>query len=77
MTTLPVQVTGIEVMGDETLMLHLELRHRNDLSLEFVVDPDRPERRLHASAEWRTFHNTMHRLQPNSYDHLHTEESHA
>jgi hypothetical protein len=66
-----VRVPGIQVMDDETVMLHLEKRHGNDLSMEFKPEPDREERRMAAPAEWRTYHETMHRLNPNEYDHVH------
>lgn len=70
-----VRIPGVSAMKDETLMLHLELRHGNDLRMEFNVEPGRTERRLHASTEWRTFHDAVHRIHPGEYDHVHNEES--
>lgn len=69
MLTIPT-VSG---MQDETLMKHLELRHASDLRMSFKVEPDRTERRLAAPQEWRTYHDTLHRLSPNGYDHEHEE----
>lgn len=69
-----VRVPPVSVMGDETLMKHLELRHDNDLRMEFKPEPDREERRLHAPREWRTYHDKVHELHPNTYDHEHNEE---
>jgi hypothetical protein len=62
-------------MDDETVMLHLENRHANEVLVEFRVEPDREERRLVASKEWREFHEAQHRLSvASSYDHVHNEE---
>jgi len=70
-----VRVPAVSVMVDETLMLHLENRHGDELAMTFLPEPDRAERRLHAPAEWRTYHETMHRIHPNKYDHVHNEEA--
>jgi hypothetical protein len=69
-----VRIPPVGKMGDETLIKHFELRHSNDLSMEFVPEPDRAEPRLHAPKEWRTYHETAHRLNPYAYDHEHNEE---
>lgn len=69
MTTIP----NVDDMDDELLMKHLEFRHEGDLRVKFKAEPDRAERRLEAPREWRTFHNTMHRLSPNTYNHEHLE----
>lgn len=68
-----VRVPGIAAMDDETVMLHLELRHGDDLAMNFVPEPEREERRMKAPAEWRTYHDAMHRLYPNAYDHRHND----
>ena len=70
----PVRVPSIEIMNDETVMLHLENRHANELLVEFLPEPDRPERRLRNAAEWRTYHEALHRLAlSDAYDHTHNE----
>lgn len=69
-----VRVPPVSVMKDETLIKHLELRHDNDIRMQFLPEPDREDARLHAPKEWRTYHQTMHRLNPGSYDHEHNEE---
>jgi antitoxin component of MazEF toxin-antitoxin module len=68
--TPPVRVPPVSVMVDETLIKHLELRHGNDLTLQLSASP----RGLAAPVEWRTYHETMHRLNPADYDHEHNEE---
>lgn len=68
-----VRVTPVGAMDDETFMKHLELRHSNDLRMRFTPEPDRNERRLHASPEWRTFHTTMHRQDSSRYNHVHND----
>lgn len=69
-----VRIPPVTAMEDETLMLHLEKRHGNDLSMSFEPEPGREDRRLAAPKEWRTYHETLHRLHPNDYDHVHNEE---
>jgi hypothetical protein len=64
-------IPSVYNMDDETLMKHLENRHADDLRLEFRVEPDRTERRLQNSEVWRTYHETMHRLYPQKYEHSH------
>jgi len=68
-----IRVVSVQVMDDETLMKHLENRHEDDLRMEFTVEPDAGERRLHAPKEWRSYHEAMHRLYPRKYDHDHGE----
>ena len=58
-------------MHDEDLMCHLEELHPGDLRLKFQVEPGRTERYLAAPELWRTYHDTLHRLYPNNYDHTH------
>lgn len=71
-----IRVPDITVMDDETVMLHLELRHANELLVKFLPEPDRTERRLTAPKDWRTFHDAQHRLaESDAYDHSHNEES--
>jgi hypothetical protein len=70
-----IRVPSIQVMDDETVMLHLELRHANETLVEFLPEPGRTERRLHAPREWRTFHDAQHRLQHDEYDHSHNKEN--
>lgn len=69
-----VRVPPVAAMDDETVMKHLELRHGGDLAMEFLPEPDRTERRMHAPTEWRTYHQQLHSLHVNDYDHLHNEE---
>lgn len=69
----PIVVISVEGMEDEHLMLHFENRHAGDLSMEFRPEPGRIERRLSSPREWRTYHNTLHRLMPEKYDHEHEE----
>ena len=71
----PVRVPAVSVMKDETVMLHLEHRHTDDLEMNFLPEPDRAERRMMAPEVWRTYHQTLHRLHPNEYDHVHNEEA--
>lgn len=73
-----VRVPSIDVMSDETVMLHLEKRHANELLVEFLPEPGRSERRMHAPDEWRTFHEAQHRLAASdTYDHTHNEDDDA
>jgi len=58
-------------MDDEELMCHLERFHPGDLRLKFQVEPGRTERYLAAPELWRTYHDTLHRLYPNNYEHTH------
>jgi hypothetical protein len=66
-----VRVPPVTAMVDETLMLHLEKRHSEDLAMRFLPEPEREERRLNASIEWRTYHEYLHRIQGDEYDHEH------
>lgn len=68
-----VRIPPVKLMGDETLVNHLELRHGNDLSMEFP-ESGHVERRLHDSHVWRTYHDKVHELRGESYDHVHNEE---
>jgi hypothetical protein len=70
-----VRVPAIHVMNDETVMLHLENRHADELAMNFLPEPDRVERRMMAPREWRTYHEALHFLNPDKYDHYHNEES--
>lgn len=65
------RVPSIDVMDDETVMLHLENRHADELAMTFLPEPDRKARRMMAPVEWRTYHETMHYLHHNKYDHEH------
>ena len=69
-----VRVPAVVVMDDETLIMHLELRHDNDLRMQFMPEPGKEKPRLTAPKEWRTFHETMHRLHPDAYNHQHNNE---
>jgi len=70
----PVRVPSINAMNDETVMLHLENRHTNELLVEFRPEPGRAERRLRDPKEWRTFHDAQHRLaESDAYDHTHND----
>lgn len=62
---------SVQAMDDEALMCHLEESHPGDLRLKFQAEPGRTERRLAAPGLWRTYHDTMHRLSPNNYQHTH------
>jgi len=68
-----VVVTPVDEMDDETLMKHLENRHKDDLRLKFQAAPDENARTLAASDLWRTYHQTMHRLYPRKYEHTHRD----
>lgn len=62
-------------MDDEWLMSHLENHHAEDLSMEFLPEPGRIQRRLASPSAWRAYHDAMHRLYPRKYDHRdHNEE---
>ncbi len=61
-------------MDDESLMQHLESEHPGDLRMKFVVRPGKSGRELGNPKEWRTYHNTLHRLHPNKYGHSHEED---
>jgi hypothetical protein len=71
-----VRVPSVQDMDDETLMLHFEHRHSDQLKLQFKPEPDSGKRRLHGSKEWRTFHETIHRLEMSDagFDHEHKEQ---
>lgn len=60
-------------VNDWTLITHMETEHFADLRQGFQPEPDREFARLAAPTEWRTFHDTLHRLHPNRYDHQHEE----
>lgn len=63
-------------MNDEALMRHLENHHAEDLSMEFLPEPGRIQRRLASPSAWRAYHDAMHRLYPRKYDHRdHNEEA--
>lgn len=66
-------VVPMEEMDDETVMLHLENRHEEDLKIPFVQEPDRPARRLNNRSTWVTYHQAMHRLYPAKYEHTHRD----
>jgi hypothetical protein len=67
-----VRIPPVATMVDETLMLHLEKRHSNDLSMNFLPESHR-ERRLMAPVEWRTYHQKCHEMQAEGYDHVHND----
>lgn len=69
-----VRVPDVSAMVDETLMLHLEKRHTDELEMTFLPEPDRAERRLRAPEEWRAYHDAMHRLYSRQYDHIHNPQ---
>ena len=58
-------------MDDEELMCHLEQLHPGDLKLKFQAAPGEARRSLAAPELWRTYHDTLHRLSPNNYEHTH------
>lgn len=57
-----VRVPALQDMSDEHIIRHLELRHSEDLRMEFRELPGRNGRRLEARQEWITYHDTLHRL---------------
>lgn len=61
-------------MDDESLMQHFESKHPEDLAMKFQPLPGRDRRELVAPGLWRTYHDTLHRLWPERYDHDHSEE---
>lgn len=64
-------VPAVGDMDDETFMRHMEHRHAGDLAMSFEREPDRAARRLRAPVEWRTYHETLHRMRPEGYEHEH------
>lgn len=58
-------------MDDEGLMSHLERFHPGDLRLKFQAAPGEARRSLAAPGTWRIYHDTLHRLSPNNYEHTH------
>ena len=68
-----VMVVSVDDMDDETLIRHLESRHADDLRMSFQPDPDTGKRTLAAPKEWRTYHQSMHRLYPRKYEHRHRD----
>lgn len=70
-----VVVPSVDEMDDETLIMHLRLRHGDDLRIK-LPDPGCPSWcKLQAGNAWRAFHDMVHRLHPRQYDHSH--ERHA
>jgi len=69
----------VQQMDDETFMKHMENRHAEALKMEFTIEPDRTERRLHSPKEWRAYHDTLHRIQiyGDYNDHYHEERINA
>jgi hypothetical protein len=61
------RVPPVAEMEDGTLIKHLELRHEEDLAMDFNGG------NMQASGTWRTYHDAMHRLYPRKYDHHHGE----
>lgn len=55
-------------------MEHMESEHSGDMRMKFLREPDQPVRRLHNGSTWRTYHETLHRLDPAKYDHSHSED---
>lgn len=68
-----IEIPSVADMDDETLMKHMELRHEGDLAMSFEIEPGRDERRLRAPKEWRTYHDTIHRLALREFEHQHTD----
>ena len=64
-----VVVPDADDMDDETLLKHIELRHRDEAKVETYIS------RRSVSAwigMYRAFHGTIHRLAtPGQYDHVH------
>ena len=67
------RVKPIEQVSDENFMKHLELRHPGDLKMEFKVEPGRDHRRMHCRSAWEAFHEAIHRISADPYDHFHAE----
>lgn len=57
-----VRAPALQDMLDEHIIRHLELRHPEDLKMEFHALPGGDGRRLEARQEWITYHDTLHRL---------------
>lgn len=62
-------------MNDQELIAHFEKFHPDDLAMEFRPRPGKILAELSAPKEWRTYHETLHRLWPAKYDHDHNEEA--
>lgn len=69
------KVPPLQSMSDEHIMKHLELRHPDDLSIEFSVLPGENGRRLMARSTWIAYHDMLHRLDLNGKydDHYHRQ----
>lgn len=57
-----VRAPALQDMEDEHIIRHLELRHPEDLKMEFKAFPGKDGRRLEAREAWITYHDTLHRL---------------
>jgi hypothetical protein len=61
-----IEIPGVQDMDDETLIKHMELRHNEDVAMNFTEEPERKakglSRRLRGGVVWRTFHNYLHQL---------------
>lgn len=63
-------IPDVREMDDETVMKHLEFRHP-EVTMKFVPEPGRSERRMAAPDAWRGLHQANHRMYPHRYDHDH------
>lgn len=70
-----VRVPPVSRMSDDTLIKHFELRHGNDLSMKSVpAIPEGDSKRLNDPHVWRTYHQKVHEMRSEDYDHAHNEE---
>lgn len=68
------RIPSVRAMTDETMILHLEKRHDNDLRMQFMPEPGKDKPRTSAPKEWRTFHDKMHELHGDEeYKHTHND----
>jgi hypothetical protein len=62
-------------LQDQELISHFEEFHPTDLAMEFRPRPGKIRAELSAPKEWRTYHETLHRIWPGKYNHDHNEET--
>ena len=73
----PIRIPLAERLDDETLIKHLENRHRGSLRLHFTPEPERVRlgkpRRLLARLAWEAFHGVLHASGTLPHVHVETE----
>lgn len=65
-----VSVPAAEDLSTEHFIRHLELRHPEDLALEFTVRPGETERKMEARISFEALHALQHR-RGGEHDHTH------